>query len=115
MDLTRGHAMKENAMTENSEIWKLHLIYRLSQIQERFDEDVLGKVRAIDGVTNVDVVPSHDESTRLAFSTCYANAVVASVAAKQCLQDAVDEHNAKGGWWQRKARFVDEPAVRKVA
>jgi len=102
-------------MAESSEIWKLHLVYRLSQIQDRLDEDVLGKVRAIDGVTNVDVVPSHDESTRLAFSTRYANAVVASVAAKKCLQDAIDEHAAKWWWWQRKVTCVDEPAVRKVA
>ena len=43
-----------------------------------------------------------------------ANALVAAVAAQKCLQDTVDEHNAKG-WWQRKVRFVDEPAVRKVA
>jgi hypothetical protein len=41
--------------------------------------------------------------------------VVASVAVKKCLQDAVDEHNAKWWWWQRKVRLVDEPAVRKVA
>ena len=54
-------------MAESSEIWKLHLVYRLSQIQERFDEDVLGKVRTIEGVTSVGVVPSHDASTRLAF------------------------------------------------
>jgi hypothetical protein len=107
--------MKESAMAESSELWKLHLVYRLSQIPERFDEDVRGKVRALEGVTSVDVVPSHDASTRLAFSTRYAHAVVAAVAAKKCLQDAVDEHNAKGGWWQRKVRLVDDPAVRKVA
>ena len=110
-----GHAVKERTMTESSAIWKLHLIYRLSQIPERFDEDVRGKVRALEGVTSVDVAPSHDASTRLTFSTRYANAVVAAVAAKQCLQDAVDAHNATGGWWQRKVRLVDEPAVRKVA
>jgi hypothetical protein len=115
MALTRGHSVKESAMAESSDIWKLHLVYRLSQIQERFDEDVLGKVRAIEGVTSVDVVPSHDTSTRLAFSTCYSNAVVAANAAKKCLQDAVDEHNATWWWWQRKVRLVDEPAVRKVA
>jgi len=101
-------------MAESSAIWKLHLIYRLSQILERFDEDVRGKVRALAGVTSVDVVPSHDASTRLAFSTREAHAVVAAVAAQQCLQDAVDEHNSIG-WWQRKVRLVDEPAVRKVA
>jgi len=102
-------------MAENSEIWKLHLVYRLSQIQDRLDEDVLGKVRTIEGVTSVGIVPSPDASSRLAFSTCYANAVVASVAAKKCLQDAIDEHHAK--WWrcQRKVTCVDEPAVRKVA
>ena len=102
-------------MAESSEIWKLHLVYRLAQIQERFDEDVLGKVRTIEGVTSVGAVPSHDASTRLAFSTRYANAVGAAVAAKKCLQEALDEHNAKWWWWQRKVRLVDEPAVRKVA
>jgi len=101
-------------MIESSEIWKLHLVYRLSQIPERFDEDVLGKVRAIEGVTSVDVVPPHDASTRLAFSTHSAHALVTAVAVKQCLQNAVDEHNAKGWWWQGKVRLVDEPAVRKV-
>jgi hypothetical protein len=103
--------MKERAMAENSAIWKLHLIYRLSEIPARFDEAVRGKVRALAGVTNVDVAPSHDASTRLAFSTRFSNAVVAAVAAKKCLQNAVDEHNAKGWWWQRKVRLVDEPAV----
>ena len=101
-------------MAESSEIWKLHLVYRLAQIQERFDEDVLGKVRTIEGVTSVGVVPSHDASTRLAFSTSYSNAVVAVVEAKRCLQEAIDEHNATLRWWQRKVRLVDEPAVRKV-
>jgi hypothetical protein len=101
-------------MTESSAIWKLHLIYRLSQIPERFDADVRGKVRALEGVTSVDGAPSHDASTRLAFSTRYANAIVAAVAAKKCLQNAVDEHNAKGWWWQRKVRLEDEPAVQKV-
>jgi hypothetical protein len=107
--------VKERAMAESSAIWKLHLIYRLSQIPERFDEDVRGKVRALEGVTSVDVAPSHGASTRLAFSTRYAHAMVAAVAAKQCRQDAVDAHNATGWWWQRKVRLVDEPAVRKVA
>ena len=102
-------------MAESSEIWKLHLVYRLSQIQERFDEDVLGKVRTIEGVTSVGVVPSHDASTRLAFSTRYSNAVVAAVEAKQCLQEAIAAHNATLWWWQRKVRLVDESAVRKVA
>jgi hypothetical protein len=102
-------------MVESSAIWKLHLIYRLSQIPERFDADVRGKVRALEGVTSVEGVPSHDASTRLAFSTRYSNAIAAAVAAKKCLQNAVDEHNAKGGWWQRKVSLVDEPAVQKVA
>ena len=98
-------------MTESSAIWKLHLIYRLSQVPERFDEAVRGKVRALEGVTSVDVAPSHDASTRLAFSTRFSNAVVAAVAAKKCLQNAVDEYNAKGWWWQRKVRLVDATAV----
>jgi hypothetical protein len=115
MALPGGHAVKENTMADSSEIWKLHLVYRLAQIQEQFDEDVLGKVRTIEGVSSVGVVPSHDASTRLAFSTRYVHAVVAAVAAKKCLQEAVDEHNAKGWWWQWKVRLVDEPAVRKVA
>jgi len=101
-------------MAESFDIWKLHLVYRLSQIPQGFAEDVLGKVRAIEGVTSVAVVPSHDATTHLAFSTRYSNAVVAAVAAKKCLQDAVDEHNAMLWWWQRKVRLVDEPAVRKV-
>jgi hypothetical protein len=107
--------MKERAMAESSAIWKLHLIYRLSHIPARFDEDVRGKVRALAGVTSVDAAPSQDASTHLVFSTRYANVVVAAVAAKQCLHDAVDAHNDTGGWWQRKVRLVDEPAVRKVA
>jgi hypothetical protein len=107
--------MKERAMAESSAIWNLHLIYRLSQIPARFDEDVCGKVRALEGVTSVDGAPSHDTSTRLAFSTRYANVIVAAIAAKKCLQNAVDEHNAKGGWWQRKVMLVDESAVQKVA
>jgi len=102
-------------MAESFDIWKLHLVYRLSHSPQGFDEDVLGKVRTIEGVTSVAVVPSHDATTHLAFSTRYSNAVVAAVAAKKCLQDAVDEHNAKWWWWQRKVRFVDEPTVRKVA
>ena len=54
-------------MAESAAIWKLHLIYRLSHMPERFDEAVQGKVRALEGVTSVDVAPSHDASTRLAF------------------------------------------------
>jgi hypothetical protein len=107
--------VKERAMAESSAIWKLHLIYRLSQIPERFDEDVRRKVPALEGVTSVDVAPSHDASTCLAFSTRYANAVVAVVAAKKCLQEAIDAHNATLWWWQRHVRLVDEPAVRKVS
>jgi len=102
-------------MAENTAIWKLHLIYRLSHIPERFDADVQGRVRALDGVTSVEVAPSHDASTRLGFSTPYAHVVIATVAAKQCLQETIDAHNAAGWWWQRKVRLVDEPAVRKVA
>jgi hypothetical protein len=102
-------------MADSAEIWKLHLVYRLAQSQDWLDEDVLGKVRTIEGVTSVGVVSSPDACTRLAFSTRYAHAVGAAVAAKQCLQEAVDEHNATGWWWQRKVRLVDEPAVRKVA
>ena len=102
-------------MAENAAIWKLHLIYRLSHIPEQFDADVRGKVRALEGVTRVEVAPSHDASAHLAFSTPYAHAVTASVAAKQCLQETIDAHNATGWWWQRKVRLVDEPAVRKVA
>jgi hypothetical protein len=67
-------------------------------------------------VTSVDSAPSHDASTRLVFSTPYASAMVAAVAAvaaTQCLHEAVDAHNGTGG--QRKVRLVDEPAVRKVA
>jgi hypothetical protein len=102
-------------MAENAAIWKLHLIYRLSHIPERFDADVRGKVRALESVSEVDVAPSHDASTRLTFSTPYAHAVIAAVAAKQCLQETIDAHNATGWWWQRKVQLIDEPAVRKVA
>ena len=102
-------------MLDSCEIWKLHLVYRLSHSPEGFDDDVRGTVRALADVTNVDVVPAQDASTRLAFSTRYAQAAVAAVAARQCLHHAVDAHNAQGGWWQRKVRFVDEPAVQKVA
>jgi hypothetical protein len=107
--------VKERVMAESSAIWKLHLIYRLSHIPARFDEDVRAKVRALAGVTSVDAAPSHDASTRLVFSTRHAHVVVAAVEAKQCLHDVVDAHNAAGRWWQRKVRLVDEPAVRKVA
>ena len=102
-------------MADSSAIWNLHLIYQLSHIPERLDEAVRGKVRALEGVTSVDGAPSHDASTRLAFSTRSANAIVTAVAAKECLHNAVDEHNAKGWWWQRKVRLEDEPRVQQVA
>jgi hypothetical protein len=112
--LTRGHAVKESAMADSSAIWKLHLVYQLSRIPQGFDEDVLGKVRAIEGVTSVAVVPSNDATTHLAFSTRYANVMVAAVKAKKCLQEAIDAHNATSWWWQRKVRLVDASAVRQV-
>jgi hypothetical protein len=102
-------------MADSAAIWKLHLIYRLSHVPERFDADVLGKVRALEGVTSVAAAPSQDASTHLAFSTPYAQVVGTAVAATQCLHKAVDEHNAQGWWWQGKVRLVDEPAVQKVA
>jgi hypothetical protein len=103
------------AMAEHSEVWNLHLVYRLSHIPPRFDEDVLRRVRAIEGVTSIAVVPSSDAATHLAFSTRYSNVVVTAVEAKQCLQEALDAHNATLWWWQRKVRLVDESTVRKVA
>ena len=102
-------------MAEPSEVWNLHLIYRLSYIPPGFDDDVLRSVRAIEGVTLVFAVPSDDAATHLAFSTRYANVVAAADRAKQCLQEALDAHNATLWWWQRKVRLVDESAVRKVA
>ena len=92
-----------------------YIIYRLSHLPDRFDEDVRSKVRALAGVTRVAVAPSHDASTRLAFSTPAAQVVDAAVAAKQCLREVVGAHNATGWWWQQKVRLVDEPAVGKVA
>jgi hypothetical protein len=115
MAVIRGHAAKERAMAERSDIWQLHLVYRLSHNPQGFDEAVLRRVRALEGVTSVAVVPSYDASTHLAFSTRYAHAVVAAVEAKQCLQAALDAHNATLWWWQRKVRLLDESAVRKVA
>src|SRR5437763_11507323 len=102
-------------MAEHSEVWNLHLVYQLSHIPSGFDEDVLRRMRAIEGVTNVAVVPSSDASTHLAFSIRYAHAVVAAVEAQQCLQEALAAHNVTLWWWQRKVRLVDESAVRKVA
>ena len=101
-------------MAEPAEIWTLHLVYQLSRIPPGFDDDVLGKVRALEGVTSGAIVPSPGATTHLAFSTRYAQAVVAVVAAKQCLQEALDTHNATLWWWQRKVRLVDEPVIRKV-
>ena len=102
-------------MAEPSEVWNLHLIYQLSHIPPGFDDDVHRRVRAIEGVARVAVVPSYDASTHLAFSTRYAHAVVAAVEAKQCLQEALAAHNATLWRWQRKVRLGDESAVRKVA
>jgi hypothetical protein len=107
--------MKERTMADSSAIWNLHLIYQLSEIPARFDDAVRGKVRALEGVTSVDSVPSHDTTTRLAFSTRFSNVLVAAVAAKQCLHTALDEHNAKGWWWQRTVRLADAPRVQQVA
>ena len=69
-------------MAEHSEVWNLHLVYQLSHMLPGFDDDVLRRVRAIEGVTSVAVVPSSDASTHLAFSTRYANVVVAADEAK---------------------------------
>jgi hypothetical protein len=62
-------------MAESSDLWTLHLVYQLSQVPQGFDEDVLRRVRAIEGVTRVAVVPSSDASTHLAFSTRYSQVV----------------------------------------
>ena len=102
-------------MAENATIWKLHLIYRLSHIPERFDDAVSGKVRALAGVTSVAGAPSHDPATRLAFSTRFSNVIVTAIAAKKCVHTALDEHNAQGWWWQRKVRLEEEPRVQQVA
>lgn len=101
-------------MTDSPAIWNLHLIYRLSHLPEHFAADVHDQVRALEGVTSVASAPSHDASTRLAFSTRATHVVVAAVAAKQCLHTAIAAHNAMGWWWQQKVRLVNEPAVRKV-
>jgi len=102
-------------MAAHSAVWNLHLIYRLSHIPPGFDEDVHRRVRAIEGVTCVVVVPADDADTHLAFSTRYSNVVAAADEAKHCLQEAIAAHNATLWWWQRKVRLVDESAVRKVA
>ena len=51
-----GPTVKEHAMLESAAMWNLHLIYRLSHVPERFDDDVLSKVRALAGVTRVAAV-----------------------------------------------------------
>ena len=102
-------------MADSAAIWNLHLVYRLSPIPERFDAAVRGKVRALADVTSVAGAPSHDAATCLAFSTRFANVIVAAIAAKKCLHTVVDEHNAQGWWWQRKVRLEDEPRVQQVA
>jgi hypothetical protein len=102
-------------MLERAAMWNLHLIYRLSHVPERFDDDVRGKVRALAEVTSVATAPSPDASTHLAFSTPYAQVVDIAVAAKQCLREAIDAHNATRGWWRQHVQLVDEPAVRQVA
>src|SRR4029453_8971856 len=102
-------------MRERAGMWNPPLIYRLSHVLERFDDDVLGKVRALAGVTRVAAAPSPDASTHLAFSTPYAQVVDTAVAAKQCLREALDAHNATRGWWRQTVQLVDESAVRKVA
>jgi hypothetical protein len=102
-------------MLESAALWNLHLIYRLSYVPARFEDDVLDKVRALEGVTSVTAAPSHDASTRLAFSTPYAQVVGTAVAAQQGLREALDAHNAAVGWWRQHVQLVDEPTVRKVA
>src|SRR2546426_12693630 len=102
-------------MLESAAMWNLHVLYRLSHVPARFDADVLGKVRALAGVTRVAAAPSPDASTHLAFATPSAQVVGAAVAATQCLHEAVDAHNGTGGGWQRQVRPVAEPAVRKGA
>ena len=89
-------------MAESSEIWKLHLVHWLSQIQERFDEDALGKVRPIEGATSV----RHRPVTLWFHAPCFFDPLFECRGrlrrGRKCLEYAVDEHNAKGGWWQRK-------------
>src|SRR4030095_12181487 len=57
-----GPTVKEHAMLESAAMWNLHLIYRLSHVSERFDDDVRGKVRALAGVTRVGARPPPDVS-----------------------------------------------------
>src|SRR5947208_6684998 len=98
-------------MAEPSEVWNLHLVYQLSHIPPGFDDDVHRRVRAIEGVTRVAVVPSDDAATHLAFSTRYAHAAVVADEAKQCLQEAIVANNANLWCLQLKVRHVDEYAV----
>src|SRR4029450_9661002 len=84
-------------MRKSAAMWNLHLLYRLSHVPARFDDDVRGKVRALAGVTRVAAAPSPAASTPLAFSTPYAQVVGTAVAATQCLREALDAHNATGG------------------
>jgi hypothetical protein len=84
-------------MRERAAMWNLHLIYRLSHVPARFDDDVLGKVRALAGGTSVAAASSPAASMHLAFSTPYAQVVGTAVAATQCLREALDAHNATGG------------------
>jgi hypothetical protein len=102
-------------MRERAAMWNLHLIYRLSHVPARFDDDVLGKVRALAGGTSVAAAPSPDASMHLAFSTPYAQVVGTAVAATQCLREVLDAHNATTPWWRQQVQLVDEPAVCKVA
>src|SRR4029434_6554103 len=98
------HPGKESAMAERSDLWTLHLVSQLSQVPQGLDEDVLRRVRAMEGVTSVAVVPSSDASTHLAFSTRYSQVVAAANEAKQCLQEALDAPNATVWWVQRKEK-----------
>ena len=84
MALICGHAAKERVMAERSDIWQLHLVYRLLHSPQGFDEDVLRRVRAIEGVTGVAVVPSSEASTHLAFSTRYGRPVRSSLRSRLC-------------------------------
>jgi hypothetical protein len=93
----------------------LYLVFEPKELSAVRRDTTLRRVRAIEGVTSIAVVPSYDAATHLAFSTRYSNVVVAAVEAKQCLQEALDAHNATLWWWQRKVRLVDESTVRKVA
>ena len=65
------------------------------------------------GVTSVAAAPSPDASTHLAFSTPYAQVVGTAVAAKQCLREALDAHNATGGGGGRQcSSWTNRPYAR---